>query len=749
MEVIADNVPPNQESQARVPVQLAHCVRSRSRLMVFLTVKNSNFIVHSLRFTTSIPGVFRLLLLLSGAMTLLAVSAERGLAAEEVLTPHRVAELRLVTTAVISPDGSRVAYTLSVPRKPGVDDDGEPWAELWVTDAREGAARPFVTGKVNVSAVQWTEDGTRIAFLAKRGDDKTNALHLIPVDGGEARKAVELASDISSYSLAPDGKRVALVAREPLPAPKKKLQDKGFKQEIYEEDGHPAKIWLATLFESNTNSRPLALEGHVHQVHWSPVDDRLLVAVAPTPLVDDSMMRQRVQVVDGKSGQVLARVETTGKLGHIDWSPDGRRIGLIAAADIHDPDAGRLMVAEATGGAPRDLLPGLRGHVTHFAWSGSDSIAYIAAMSVQTVLSRLNLAPGAQASRSLIGAEGPILMALSLSEDGQRAALVASSPSHPPELFVWSQPDSAPKRRTESNPGLEKLRFARQEVVRHKARDGLELEGILIRPLDEEAGKRYPLILAVHGGPESHVSHGWLTSYSLPGQVAAARGMVVFHPNYRGSTGRGVAFSKLGQGDAAGKEFDDLVDAVDHLIAIGLVDRAKVGVTGGSYGGYATAWCSTRYSERFAAGVMFVGISDKVSKVGTTDIPNEEYYVHALKRPWEDWKFLLERSPVYHAEKSRTPLLILHGKDDPRVNVGQSRELYRHLKLHNQAPVRLVLYPGEVHGNRKAAARLDYNLRLVQWMEHYLKGPGGAMPPMEIDYKDPAAAQETEKKEEK
>jgi dipeptidyl aminopeptidase/acylaminoacyl peptidase len=182
---------------------------------------------------------------------------------------------------------------------------------------------------------------------------------------------------------------------------------------------------------------------------------------------------------------------------------------------------------------------------------------------------------------------------------------------------------------------------------------------------------------------------------------------------------------------------------------MGLVDRAKVGVTGGSYGGYATAWCSTRYSDRFAAGVMFVGISDKISKVGTTDIPNEEYYVHALKRPWEDWKFLLERSPIYHAAQGRTPLLILHGKDDPRVNVGQSRELYRHLKLHNRAPVRLVLYPGEVHGNRKAAARLDYNLRLMQWMEHYLKGPGGPVPSMELDYTDPAAPKAAEKKPDK
>jgi dipeptidyl aminopeptidase/acylaminoacyl peptidase len=669
----------------------------------------------------------------------LASSAQLCRAADDVLTPHRVAELRLVTSAIISPDGGQVAYTLSVPRRPNVDDDGEPWIELWVTDAREGAARPFVTGKVNVSGVRWTTDGRQIAFLAKRGDDKFKSLYLIPVDGGEARQAAELATDISTFSLAPDGNRVALVASEAEPESKKKLQEKGFKPEIYEEDWRPAKLWIATLFEKNTNATPLAIEGHVHQAHWSPVDDRLLVMVAPTPSVDDSFMRQRIRIVDGQSGEMLARIDNPGKLGNVAWSPDGKRVGLIAAEDIHDPDAGRLMIADADGGELRDLLPGLEGSVSRVEWAGQDRVGYVAAMGLQTVFGTVNADAGARDHEPILGPAGPILAGPSLSSDGRHAAFVASTPTHPPELFTWSEGDSIPRRRTESNPGLENLRFARQEMIRHQARDGLELEGVLIRPLDEEVGKRYPLILTVHGGPEAHVSHGWLTSYSTPGQVAAARGMAVFYPNYRGSTGRGVAFSKLGQGDAAGKEFDDLVDAVDHLIAIGLVDRARVGVTGGSYGGYATAWCSTRYSERFAAGVMFVGISDKISKVGTTDIPNEEYYVHSLKRPWEDWNFLLERSPIYHAGQGRTPLLILHGKDDPRVNVGQSRELHRHLKLHNQAPVRLVLYPGEVHGNRKAAARLDYHLRMMRWMEHYLEGPGGEMPPMELDYTDPAA----------
>jgi len=134
---------------------------------------------------------------------------------------------------------------------------------------------------------------------------------------------------------------------------------------------------------------------------------------------------------------------------------------------------------------------------------------------------------------------------------------------------------------------------------------------------------------------------------------------------------------------------------------------------------------------------MFVGISDNVSKVGTTDIPEEMFLVHHLKRLWDDWEYFIERSPIRHIQKNRTPTLILHGKDDPRVHPSQSLELYRHLKTLNQAPVRLVFYPGEGHGNRRAASRLDYQLRMLRWMEIYLQSPEGRAakkPDFAIDY---------------
>jgi len=655
-----------------------------------------------------------------------------------------------------------------VPRRPGIDDDGPAWAELHVVD-RAGKSRPFVTGKVNVGSVAWTPDGRGIAFLAKREGDDHRSLYVIPVDGGEARKGLEAKADIADFSLSPDGEDVAYLAEEEPPKDLEEARKKGFNQQVVDEDWRPTRVWIAEIEddadddedeedaddedddedededEDDDEPRALELDGSASAVHWSPDGGKLAVVVAPTPLVDDSYTRRKVRVLDAESGAVVAQYDTPGKLGAVAWSPDGEHLAFISAEDANDPAEGRLMVAAANADDFRDLLPGYEGHVAAIAWRDADTVAFLGDEGVWTTWNHVDL-DGAR--QTLIPASQAVLTAVSLSKDGGQAAFLGESPEHPAEVLTGSADGAEPERRTVSNPWLERMRLAAQEVVSYKARDGLELEGILIRPLvTPEGNERRPLILAVHGGPEAHVRNGWLTSYANPGQVAAAKGMAVFYPNYRGSTGRGVAFSKLGQADAAGKEFDDLADAVDHFVEAGLADPKKVGITGGSYGGYASAWGATYYTEKFAASVMFVGISDKIAKTGTTDIPEEEFLVHARQRPWDDWQKYLERSPIFHVQKARTPILILHGKDDPRVHPSQSLMLYRFLRAIDQAPVRLVLYPGEGHGNPRAASRLDYSLRMMRWFEHYLSGPGGEPPPYAIDYKAPGEDADDEKAE--
>ena len=651
--------------------------------------------------------------------------------AEEVLTVHDVARIRLVTSAKISPDGRLIAYTLSVPRRPGKDEDGRAWSELHVVDT-QGTSRPFVTGEVNVSKIGWTPDGKGISFLAKRNQDKYRSLYVIPADGGEARRLIEHSTSISAYDWRPDGKQLAFLATEPEAKKRKKLKKKGFKAEIYEENLRNLKVWLAALPVGDSKPEALPLGGSASELHWGPGGKRLVVALAPSPLIDDDYMYRRLNIIDAQDGKVLLTVNNPGKLGPARWSPDGKNLAFASGEDIHDPSPGRLMVASTTRGDFRTIMDDYLPNISKIGWRDPETIVFWAGDGCYMAYGSVSRNGTKRDSSTRM--DLPITTSFSLTSDAKSGAIVGSSPQHPSEVFLVKIDSPKPKRLTNSNPWLDQKRLARQEVIRYPARDGETIEGVLIHPLDAKPGQRYPLILMVHGGPESHISNGWRTRYVYPGQVAAARGFAVLFPNYRGSTGRGVPFAKAHQGDYAGKEFDDLVDGVDHLINIGLVDKDKVGVTGGSYGGFASAWCATYHTDRFAASVMFVGISDQISKSGTTDIANEMFLVHARKRPWDDWQFFLKRSPIYYVEQARTPILILHGKEDPRVHPSQSMEIYRNLKILGKTPVRLVFYPGEGHGNRKAAARLDYNMRMLRWMEHYLQGPGGDPPPNQIDY---------------
>jgi len=645
-------------------------------------------------------------------------------------TPYDVARLRYVDDVQISPDGTRIAYALIIQRNPFKESDGAAWYELHVVDT-EGNSRPYVTGEIRVSEIRWTPDGSHISFLAESNDDDTQCLYRIPLAGGEAKKVLEHETDITAYSWSPDGDQVAFLAKEAKGEQEKELGEKGFNQEIFEEDWRPVQVWIAEVTAETPDKRVLDLPGSASELHWSPAGGELALALAPTSLIDDHYMYRRVKIIDVESGEIITEIQNPGKLGEVAWNPTGEYLALISGIDIHDPREGRLKVANATNGELNNILPDYQGHVSSVAWKDENTIVYIGDENVRTTFNQIRRDGSGQST--LIPTEGPVFENFSIDADGQAVAFDAESPQHPDEVY-YSNMGSSVQRLTRHNPWLARKQFGEQEVVRWKARDGLELCGILIKPVNWNENTRYPLILSVHGGPESHDVNGWLTSYADPGQVGASQGFAVFYPNYRGSTGRGVEFSRLSQNDPAGKEFDDLVDAVDHFVDTGLADNEKIGITGGSYGGYASAWCATHYSDRFAASVMVFGISDKISKTGTSDIPWELYLVHDSTWPWEDWQHFLEASPMYYVEQAETPLLITHGEEDTRVHPGQSLELHRFLKVRNAAPVRLVFYPDEGHGYGYAAHRLDHNLRIMRWMNHYLEGPGGTPPAYQLEY---------------
>jgi len=634
------------------------------------------------------------------------------------VTPEHVAKMKSVSGAVISDDGSQIAYTVSVPADPYEENAGNS-SHLYIYDVDEDTTKPYYTSG-SVASVQFRPNQNSVTFLASRDGDNGRALYELPLDGGEAVKLFGFDRNIVSYTWHNDGNHVAFTAFD---AAEESDSPLPYTADVYEENQTNRKAYITNVNVEDHEPHQLNVDGSIYMVEWSPDGSKLAVSAAPSPEVDDFYMAQKIYIVDYRSRDVIAEVDNEGKLGQFKWSPNGEQLALRTAYDINDPTDGRLKIVSAEGGTPENIDEGFEGKYEQIEWTSNNEIHFVASQGTSTMLGSIR--PNGNNKSTLFDADAHAISSFSRSSNGT-IAFVASSPEHPNELFTLSRGQNAePEKVTDHNPWLEEVELGRQEVVQYTARDGeFEIEGMLMYPLDYEDGNRVPVITVVHGGPEAHYSNGWLTGYSSPGQMATAKGYAVFYPNYRGSTGRGVEFAYSSQSDLSGKEFDDVVDGVDYLIDEGIADEDRVGVTGGSYGGYASAWMSTYYSDRFAASVMFVGISNNLSKWGTSDIPNELYLVHSRERMWdsdEKWMDYLKRSPIYWVDRAETPTLIMHGAEDTRVHPAQSLELYRHLKVRKpDVPVRLVWYPGEGHGNSRSASKFDYNYRMLEWFDTYL-----------------------------
>ena len=651
------------------------------------------------------------------------------LQAQNVLTERNIFDLTQVVEVEISPNGRFVAYSVLIPRPFGEAPGGD-YRELHVYDLNSGESRTYLGGKKVIHRIGWSADSRMITFMANLDASERTQVYGIRLDGGEAFMLTDSPTGVLGYTLRPDGAEIAFIATEPPDPRAKKLAAMGFNAEVYEELAPDRNVYIRTI--STGDTRQVTKDVSAFDVLWSPDGKYIAAAIAPKNLIDHSYMFKRIHLIDPAAGSLTKLVENPGKLGTMAWSPDGKHLAFISAVAIWDSKEGSVFIADVPVARAfselRNYSDGFEGTVTDIAWKDARTLLFTSEEGVDVTLREQPL--DAPASRLRIG--GGTIVMRGISFAGGTAAFAASTPQHPHELYTFR--DGALQRHTRHNPWLDDIRLSRQERFVYNARDGLNITAVLIYPLNYEAGKTYPLIVDIHGGPEAVYHNGWVTSYGNWGQVAAAKDYFVFMPNYRASTGRGVAFLKEGLGDLAGKEFTDVLDGIDVLVDKGYVDPDRVGIGGGSYGGYFSAWGATRHTDRFAASVVFVGVSNQISKRNTTDIPYEDYHVHWGIWTYEDVEKVWDRSPVKWAGQNKTPTLILHGTEDPRVHPSQSLELYRSLKLHGNAPVRLVWYPGEGHGNRRNPARLDYIVRTMQWFDTYLKGEGKEMPPAIPDY---------------
>ena len=646
----------------------------------------------------TVRGRSRLLLLCVLLLAFAAAPAARQAQAPRVLTPEVIITIAQVVDAQMSPDGTQVAYQVSRPRAEN-DPPGGARAELWIVAASGGEPRRLTQDEDR--APRWSPDGRTIAFIGRRGPGATPQIHLIQpahaageAAGHASRPLTSAPAAVSSFKWSPDGRSIAFTYTDPQTDDEKKAIAAGRDWTVYDRNFKHTRLYRIDVASGRTELVTQA-DKTVHDYDWSPDSTQLVIGAADTPTIDDSFMGVRLYLVPAAGGVPEPFVKTEGKLGFPRWSPDGQWIAWLGASALNDPYAGSLYVAPVrnrVAGAPdrANLTTGYEGTATWLGWlPGMPATAvFVAAERQATPIYRVAAsAPQRQKASTgdLVIVGGP-----SMSADGRRVALVANTPDHPNEVYVI---DGGPARRlTTLNPQLAGVALGTQEVITWKARDGMSIEGVLVKPAGFRAGQRYPLIVQPHGGPEAADPNGWNGTYSRWGQMLAGKGFLTLYPNYRGSIGRGATFAMADHKDLMGKEFEDMIDGVDHLVREGIADGARVGIGGGSYGGYTSAWATTFASDRFKAAIPWMGISNWISMTGTSDIFLENSTVHWDLVMYENYEKYWERSPLKYIDRAKTPTLIIHGAADPRVPPGQSLELYTALKWKG-VPVEYVTYP--------------------------------------------------------
>lgn len=686
---------------------------------------------------------------------------------KKVMTFMDVMELRNVGGVQIAPDGRHVVYTVSIPQWKA----GKNFTEIFLApaDGSWPARQLTYTKEKNETNPQWSRDSKTIAFLSDR-EGTNNQLYLLRTDGGEARKVSDAKDGVNAFEFSRDGKWLAFSAGK---AEERQL----WLLSMAKEDAEPTQLtkhatpvrnwsWTrdsASIFflspdsvdKDDAKRREKKFDVRIVDqtqpfVHlWSvSVTDKSekrwtkgeAYGVAGFRLSEDgkwaafrsdSNNRHRdlgdpaseLYVLDLAQGQ--ARRVTENKVGEGGYgiSPDGKWLVFSADEDFTEGRNDKLYVTPIEGGPLRKLLGGWDYNTGTENWSADSKTIYMnAGVGVDNNWFAIDVASG---KLTQLTREHAIVGGQFITDTGV-FLLSVQDPTSPTDYFL-ARPETLGQRArwvrlSDANPQVRGFQLGEFETVRWKSSDGQMVEGILIKPAGQEAGKKYPLIVQLHGGPAAADQNGFYGGYGSYVHLFAGNGYAILKPNYRGSDQYGEKFRSQIAGDYFRQAFDDIMLGVDFLIARGIADPDKLGMMGWSAGGHWSNWTLT-HTDRFKAISSGAGAVNWISMYAQTDIQGtREFYFKG--KPWENWDHYLDVSPLKYIKNAKTPTLIHVCNGDPRVPKPQSDELHMALKKLG-VPTEYIVYPQNTHGITDPRYQMVKMVSEFNWMEKWIRGKPG------------------------
>jgi dipeptidyl aminopeptidase/acylaminoacyl peptidase len=639
-------------------------------------------------------------------------------AAKRTLKPTDVYLLKNIGDPQVSPDGKWVAYTVS-----NVDTAKDKRnSDVWMVN-REGTETIQLTStEESESSPRWSPDGKYLSFIAARNGDKQGQIWLMDRRGGEAKKITNLKGDLEEYAWSPDGKKIAMIIKDQDFTDTSKTKTRTpFVMDRYhfKEDGAG---WVENrynhlyVFEMNTKKTDTLTKGNFDEAspEWNP-NGKQLAFVSNRSEDPDKNQNTDIWIMDANLGASPKQLTTwPGADRNPQWSPDGKMIAYSSSSSnlpFTMYGQNTLSVIPAAGGKAQSLAASLDRPVSDVTWTNDGQhICVLVTDDRKQSIAKINLAKNtvetiAAGFRSFSGIEmGP---------GADFMVAIMSEPQLPTEFYAVE--NNAVRRLTHVQDSfVNAVTLVAAEGFTSTSKDGTKISNILYRPSTKAPGKKLPLILFIHGGPVGQDDYG----FDLSRQMLAAGGYAVAGVNYRGSSGRGVEFTKAIYADWGNKEVMDILGASDYLVANGIADEKNMGIGGWSYGGILTNY-TIATDTRFKAAASGAGSSLQLTMYGTDQYTTQ--YETELGAPWKNPQKWMDLSyPFFKADKIKTPTMFMASEKDFNVPTAGSEQMYQALRSLG-VPTQLIIYPGQFHGITKPSYQVDRLERYLKWFDKYLK----------------------------